>query len=112
MRYNKDLYQNEVELCKRHKKNKTTAPIGEQGYFFNLDFHMFQYLLQNALQPSTGFHEAERNAIENQCEKKEKKQFLKNVSKVPSRNTPKNFIIAICLTRQLVSKLVPKLITS
>ena len=41
-RYNKDFYRNEFELCKRHKKNKTTAPIGEQGNLFNLDFHMSQ----------------------------------------------------------------------
>ena len=77
MRYNKDFYQNEVEPCKRHKKNKTTAPIGEHGYFFNLDFHMYQSLLQNALQPSTEFHKAERNAIETQNEKKRKKTVLK-----------------------------------
>ena len=48
-RYNKDFYQNEVELCKPHKKNKTTAPIGEQGNLFHLDFPMSQYLLKTAL---------------------------------------------------------------
>ena len=42
--YNKDFYQNEVELYIHCKKNKTTAPIGEQGNFFNLDFHMSQSL--------------------------------------------------------------------
>ena len=72
MRYNKDFYQNEVELCKWHKKNKTTAPIGEQGNSFNLDFYMYQSLLQKSLQLSTGFHEAEHNAIETLSEKKEK----------------------------------------
>ena len=72
MRYNKDFYQNEVELCKWHKNNKTTAPIGEQGNFFNLDFYLSQSLFHNALQLSTGFHEAERNAIESQSEKKRK----------------------------------------
>ena len=39
-RYNKDFYQNEVELCKRIKNNKTTYPTGKQGNFFNLDFRM------------------------------------------------------------------------
>ena len=72
MRYNKDFYQNEVELCKRHKNNKTTAPIGEHGNLSNLDFHMYQSLLQNALQLSTECHKAERNAIETQSEKKRK----------------------------------------
>ena len=70
MRYNKGFYRNEVELCKRHKKNKTAAPIGEQGNFFNLDFPMSQSLLQTALQISTEVREAERNAIETQSEKK------------------------------------------
>ena len=69
-RYSKDFYRNEVELCKRRKKNKTTDPIGEQGNFFNLNFHMSQYLFQNSLQLSTGFCEAERNAIKTQNEKK------------------------------------------
>ena len=104
MRYNKDFYQNEVELCKRYKKNKTIAPICEHGNLSNLDFHMYQSLLQNALQPSTGFHEAESNAIETQSEKKRKKHFLKSVSKMPPRNTPKKIIIATCLNWQLVSK--------
>ena len=72
-RYNKDFYRNEVELCKRRKKNKTTALIGEQGNLFNLDFPMSQSLLQNTIQISTGVCEAERNAIETQSEKKEKK---------------------------------------
>ena len=72
MRYNKDFYQNEVELCKWHKNNKTTAPIGEQVYFFNLDFICLNLSLQKALQLSTGFHEAEHNAIETLSEKKEK----------------------------------------
>ena len=102
-RYNKDFYQNEVELYKRHKKNKTTAPIGEQGNFFNLYFHMSQYLLQTAIHLSTGVCEAECNAIETQSEKKIKnKHFLKSVSKVPPIKTSTTFIIATCLTRQLV----------
>ena len=58
-RYNKNFYRNEVELCKRRKNNKTTAPIGEQGNLFNLDFHMYQSLSQTTLQPSIGVFEAE-----------------------------------------------------
>ena len=72
-RYNKDFYRYEVELCKRRKNNKTTAPIGEQGNLFNLDFHMSQSLLQTPLQLSIGVFEAERNAIETQSEKKREK---------------------------------------
>ena len=45
-RYNKDLYLNEVEQCKRHKNNKTTAPIGEQANLFDIDFPMSQFILQ------------------------------------------------------------------
>ena len=75
-RYNKDFYRNKVELCKWHKKNKTKTLIGEQGSFFNLGFRMYQSLFQTSLQLSTGVHEADRNAIETQSEKKEKKQTL------------------------------------
>ena len=54
VRYNKDFFRNEVELCKQNKKNKTTAPIGEQGNLFNINLYMYQYLLQTDLQLKTG----------------------------------------------------------
>ena len=75
-RYNNNFYRNKVKLYKRHKKNKTTVPIGEQGNFFDLDFHMYQSLVQTALQLSTGVCEAERNAIETKSEKKRGKQII------------------------------------
>ena len=71
--------RNEIELCKRHKKNKTIAPIGEQGNLFNLDLNMSQYLFQTALQLSTGDHEAKRNAIETQSEKKKENTIIKRL---------------------------------
>ena len=77
-RYNNNFYRNEVELCKRHKNNKTTAPIGEQGNLFNLDFPISKSFFKTALQLSTEFREAERNAIETQSEKKREKHFLKS----------------------------------
>ena len=88
-RYNKDFYRNEVELCKRSKKKKIAAPIGEHGNFFNLDFPMSQSIFQIALQSSTGVRKAGRNATETQSEKKREKNkhFLKSVSKVPPRDT-------------------------
>ena len=81
-----------------------TALIGEQGNFFNLDFPMSQSILKTALQLSTGVRESERNTIETQSDKKtdKNKHFLKSVSEVPPINTSKHFVIATCLTRQLV----------
>ena len=54
------------------KTKKITSPIGEEGKFFNMDFHMFQSLLQTALQISTVVCEAEHNFIETQSEKERK----------------------------------------
>ena len=71
-RYNNNFYRNEVELCKRHKNNKTTAPIGEQGNLFNLDFPISKSFFKTALQLSTGFREAGAMLLKLKVRKKEK----------------------------------------
>ena len=58
--------------CANGIKEKNTTPIVEQGNFFNMDFHMSQYLFQTALQLSNGVREAGCNSTETQSDKKEK----------------------------------------
>ena len=73
MRYNKDFYRNEIKPWKLRKKNKTTDSIGEQGNLFNIDLPMSQYILQTALQLSTGVCEDEQKAIKAKSDKRREK---------------------------------------